>query len=88
MLTTGNVLIPIKPKKEMPPGTYTVRVAGGVTAESPSYRHFIELGHPEEGKNIKSLLDGFPIKALHITGRPGQPNVTETQIRVDMDTRA
>lgn len=87
MLTSGNVLIPIKPKKQMPPGTYTVRVAGGVTAESPSYRHFIELGHPAEGRNIKSLLDGFPIKALHITGRPGQPNVSETQIRVGMDTR-
>ncbi|EDM26967.1 hypothetical protein LNTAR_06979 [Lentisphaera araneosa HTCC2155] len=87
MLTTGNVLIHLNPKKEMPPGTYTLRVAGGVTAESPSYRHFIELGHPEEGKNIKSQLDGFPIKSLHITGRPGQPNVTETQIRVGMDTR-
>ncbi len=87
MLTTGNVLLPIKPKKKLPSGTYTVRVAGGVTAESPSYRHFIELGHPEEGKNIKSQLDGFPIKAMHITGRPGKPNVSETQIRVDMDTR-
>ena len=53
-----------------------------------SHRHIILSSWDILRKeNIKSQLDGFPIKVLHITGRPGQPNVTETQIRVGMDTR-
>ncbi len=87
MLTTGHFLIEIKPKQKIPSGTYTLRVAAGVTEDSPTYRHFIEVGHPEEGLNRKGQLDGFPIKALQVRGRPGHPEVIETQLTIQKDTR-
>jgi hypothetical protein len=85
-LTLGSAKIVIAPPNEMPVGTYTVRIRAGVTKESPAFRHFLELGHPAIKGLARGQLNGFPLKALHVTGSPANPELIETQIAVGKDT--
>ena len=85
-LTAGSTMVVLDPrKKKMPVGTYTVRIKAGVTNKAPAFRHFLELGHPETVS--RGLLDGFPLKALHVTGSPAKPQLIETQVTVNKDTK-
>jgi len=85
-LTMGSAKIVIAPKKKMPVGAYTVRIRAGVSDEVPAFRHFLELGYPSERNLGRGQLEGFPLKALHVTGSPAKPEVIETQVLVGKDT--
>ena len=84
-LTAGSTMVVLNPPNDMPVGTYAVRIKAGVTNKAPAFRHFLELGHPETVS--RGLLDGFPLKALHVTGRPAEPKLIETQVTVNKDTK-
>jgi mono/diheme cytochrome c family protein len=86
-LTMGSAKIVIAPPNEMPVGTYTLRIMAGVTKESPAFRHFLELGHPAIKGLARGQLNGFPLKALHVTGSPANPKLIETQVTVGKDTK-
>jgi len=87
-LTMGSTKIVIAPKKKkIPVGTYSVRIRGGVSNKVPAFRHFLELGYPSERNLGRGQLEGFPLKALHVTGSPAKPEVIETQVLVGKDTR-
>ena len=85
-LTLGSAKIVIAPPNEMPVGTYTVRIRAGVSKESPAFRHFLELGHPSTRELARGQLNGFPLKALYVTGSPANPELIETQVEVGKDT--
>jgi hypothetical protein len=82
----GSAKIVIAPPNDMPVGTYTVRIKAGVTEESPAFRHFLELGHPAERDLGRGQFNDFPLKALHVTGSPANPELIETQATVGKDT--
>ncbi|MDG1510060.1 MAG: DUF1592 domain-containing protein [Mariniblastus sp.] len=84
-LTAGSTMVVLNPPNDMPVGTYAVRIKAGVTNKAPAFRHFLELGHPETVS--RGLLDGFPLKALHVTGSPTKPQLIKTQVTVNKDTR-
>ena len=87
-LTMGSSKIVIAPKKKkMPVGTYSVRIRAGVSDQVPAFRHFLELGYESERNLGRGQLEGFPLKALHVTGSPAKPQVIETQLLVGKDTR-
>ena len=85
-LTMGSAKVVIAPPNDMPVGTYTLRIKAGVTKESPAFRRFLELGHPAEKELGRGQLNGFPLKALHVTGSPANPELIETQVTVGKDT--
>lgn len=84
-LTAGSTMVVLNPPNDMPVGTYAVRIKAGVTNKAPAFRHFLELGHPETVS--RGLLDGFPLKTLHVTGSPAKPHLIKTQVTVNKDTR-
>ena len=84
-LTAGSTMVVLNPPNDMPVGTYAVRIKAGVTNKAPAFRHFLELGHPETVS--RGLLDGFPLKTLHVTGSPVKPQLIETQVTVNKDTK-
>lgn len=84
-LTAGSTMVVLNPPGDMPVGTYAVRIKAGVTNKAPAFRHFLELGHPETVS--RGLLDGFPLKALHVTGSPARPQLIKTQVSVNKDTK-
>ena len=63
-----------------------VRIRAGVTEDTPAFRHFLELGHPAERELGRGQLNGFPLKALHVTGSPTNPELIETRVTVGKDT--
>ena len=86
-LTSGSTMVVLDPRpKKMPVGTYTVRIKAGVTNKAPAFRHFLELGHPDFKTLARGQLNGFPLKALHVTGTPAEPQLIETQVTVNKDT--
>ena len=85
-LTMGSAKIVIAPPGKMPVGTYKVRVRAGVTDDTPAFRHFLELGHPAVKELGRGQLNGFPLKTLHVTGSPTNPEVIETEVAVGKDT--
>ena len=85
-LTMGSAKIVIAPPNDMPVGTYTVRIKAGVTEDTPAFRHFLELGHPAEKELGRGQLNGFPLKALQVTGSPANPELIETRVTVNKDT--
>lgn len=85
-LTMGSAKIVIAPPNDMPVGTYTLRIKAGATEDTPAFRHFLELGHPTEKELGRGQLNGFPLKALHVTGSPANPELIETQVAVGKDT--
>ena len=84
-LTAGSTMVVLNPPGAMPVGTYAVRIKAGVTNKAPAFRHFLELGHPETVS--RGLLDGFPLKTLHVTGSPVKPQLIKTQVTVNKDTK-
>jgi hypothetical protein len=78
--------IVVTPPKNMPNGIYKLRIRTGVTDNAPSYRRFLEIGHPGGPIDERGQFDGFPIKALHISGSLSTPQVIETELLVDSET--
>jgi len=85
-LTAGSTMVVLNPPDDMPVGTYAVRIKAGVTSNAPAYRHFLELGHPDMKTVSRGQLNGFPLKALHVTGSPADPGLIETRVTVNRDT--
>jgi hypothetical protein len=81
---TGRVIVA---PEELPPGTYTLRVAAAAVEGSPASRHFIEVGHPQrliESRNWG--LEGQPISSHQVTGTIKNPQVIEIPLEVGTDT--
>ena len=76
----------IPPAKDLPPGTYKLRVRAGTVEGSPPERHFIEIGHPQRVNQVPSGFAGYPLKTLQVTGTIDQPEIIETMIEVGVDT--
>ena len=85
-LTAGSTMVVLDPHNDMPVGTYTVRVKAGVTNKAPTFRHFLEVGHPDPKVISRGQFSGFPLKALHVSGSPANPGLIETQVTVNKDT--
>jgi len=73
--------------KNLPPGTYTLRVRAAVVEDSPSFRHFIEIGHPQRVNGVRAGFAGFPISSHQVTGTIEQPKVIETRVAVGLHTQ-
>ncbi len=87
-LTWGIQRIDVSPKpKNVPPGTYTLRVRAGVVEGSPSYRHFIEIGHPQRVNRVPAGFASLPISSHQVTGTIERPEVIETRLVVGLHTR-
>ena len=83
---TGRVIISHK-EKQLPPGSYTLRVAAASVEGSPASRHFIEVGHPQrliESRNWG--LEGQPISSHQVNGTFENPQVIEIPLEVGTDT--
>ncbi|QDV85891.1 DUF1592 domain-containing protein [Planctomycetes bacterium TBK1r] len=86
-LTWGIQRIDVSPKpKDLPPGTYRMRVRAGVVEGSPSYRHFIQIGHPQRVNQVPAGFASLPISSHQVTGTVEQPEVIETQLEVGLHT--
>ncbi len=80
-LTWGINRIDVSPKpKDLPPGTYTLRVRAGTVEGTPSQRHFIEIGHPQRVNQVPAGFAGFPISSHQVTGTIEQPEIIETRV--------
>ena len=75
------------PPEKLPPGTYNLRVRAGVVDGSPSYRHFIEIGHPQRRNGVRAGLAGFPLSSHQITGTISQPEIVETKLDISAHTQ-
>lgn len=87
-LTWGIQRIDVTPKpKNLPPGRYSLRVRAGVVGGSPSYRHFIEIGHPQRVNGVQAGFASLPISSHQVTGTIEQPEIIETQLQVGPHTQ-
>ena len=83
---TGRVIISHK-KKQLPPGSYILRVAAAAVEGSPPGRHFIEVGHPQRQIESRNWgLEGQPISSHQVTGTIEKPEVIEIPLEVGADT--
>ena len=86
-LTWGIQRIDVTPKpKNLPPGAYSMRVRAGVVEGSPSFRHFIEIGHPQRVNQVPAGFASLPISSHQVTGTIEQPEVIETRLEVGLHT--
>ncbi len=74
------------PKKDLPPGTYKLRVKAGVVEGSPSERHFIEIGHPQRVNQVPAGFAAPPISSHQVTGTIEKPEIIETTVEIGVDT--
>ena len=87
-LTWGIQRIDVAPKpKNLPPGTYKMRVRAGTVEGTPSFRHFIEIGHPQRVNRVPAGFAGFPISSHQVTGTVEQPEIIETRVEVGLHTQ-
>ncbi len=83
---TGRVIISHK-KNQLPPGSYTLRVAAAAVQGSPTERHFIEVGHPQRQIESRNWgLEGQPMSSHQVTGTIENPQVIEIPLEVGTDT--
>ena len=81
---TGRVIVA---PKELPPGSYTLRVAAAAVEGSPASRHFIEVGHPQRLIDTRDWgLEGEAISSHQVTGTIANPQVIEIPLKVGTDT--
>lgn len=81
---TGRIIVA---PEEMPPGSYTLRVAAAAVEGSPASRHFIEVGHPQREIAPRDWgLEGKAISSHQVTGTIENPQVIEIPIEVGTDT--
>jgi hypothetical protein len=79
--------IDVLPKpKDVPPGTYKLRIRAGAVEGSDPSRHFIEVGHPQRVNQVPYGFSSKPIASLQVTGTEKMPEVIETTIVIGSDT--
>ena len=75
--------------KDLPPGTYKLRIQAGTVEGSDPSRHFIEVGHPAYNANGALSDSGFTgpaISSHQVTGTIENPSLIELTIDVGADT--
>lgn len=72
--------------KDLPPGTYKLRVRAGTVEGSDPSRHFFELGHPQRVNGVPYGFAGRPISGHQVTGTVDNPEIIETQIKIGAHT--
>ncbi|MGB4710444.1 MAG: DUF1592 domain-containing protein [Fuerstiella sp.] len=83
---TGRIIVPPK-KKELPPGSYVMRVRVGAAKGTPASRRFIQVGHPQrliESRNWG--LEGPAISTHQVTGTIENPETIEIPLEVTSNT--
>ena len=83
---TGRIIVPPK-KKELPPGSYVMRVRVGAVEGTPAERRFIQVGHPQrliESRNWG--LEGPAISTHQVTGTIENPETIEIPLEVTANT--
>ena len=72
--------------KDVPPGTYKLRIrAGAVKGSNPS-RHFIEIGHPQRVNQVPAGFSSLPLSSHQVTGTVDDPEIIETTVEIGVDT--
>lgn len=83
---TGRIIVPQK-KKELPPGSYTLRVRVGAVKGTPAERRFIQVGHPQRQIESRNWgLEGRAISTHQVSGTIDNPETIEIPIEVTANT--
>ncbi len=83
---TGRIIIPAK-KRELPLGSYVMRVRVGVVEGTPAERRFIQVGHPQRQIETRNWgLEGRAISTHQVTGTIDNPEIIEIPLEVTADT--
>ena len=83
---TGRVIVPPK-KKELPPGSYVMRVRVGAVEGTPAERRFIQVGHPQRQIESRNWgLEGRAISTHQVTGTIENPETIEIPLEVTATT--
>lgn len=72
--------------KDLPPGTYKLRIRAGTVEGSPSSRHFIEVGHPQRVNQVPAGFSSLPLSSHQVTGTVENPEIIETTVEIGVDT--
>ncbi|MFT6621669.1 MAG: hypothetical protein ACJASX_004590, partial [Limisphaerales bacterium] len=79
--------IDLTPKpKDLPPGTYKLRIRAGTVEGSPASRHFIEVGHPQRVNQVPAGFASLPLSSHQVTGTVEAPEIIETTVEIGVDT--
>ena len=83
---TGRIIVPQK-KKELPPGSYTLRVRVGAVQGTPAERRFIQVGHPQRQIESRNWgLEGRAISTHQVSGTIDNPETIEIPLEVTANT--
>ena len=83
---TGRIIVAPK-NKELPPGSYVMRVRVGTVKGTPASRRFIQVGHPQrliESRNWG--LEGPAISTHQVSGTIENPETIEIPLEIGADT--
>ncbi|MBT4887210.1 MAG: DUF1587 domain-containing protein, partial [Planctomycetaceae bacterium] len=72
--------------KNVPPGTYKLRIRSGTVKGSDSSRHFIEVGHPHRIDGQPAGFSGKPLASYQVTGTEDNPEIIETTVVIGSNT--
>ncbi len=83
---TGRVIVPTK-KKQLPPGSYVLRVRVGAVNGTPASRRFIQVGHPQRQIESRNWgLEGPAISTHQVNGTIENPETIEIPLEVTSNT--
>jgi hypothetical protein len=83
---TGRIIVPPK-KKNLPPGSYVMRVRVGAVEGTPTSRRFIQVGHPQRQIESRNWgLEGRAISTHQVTGTIENPETIEIPLEVTSNT--
>ena len=72
--------------KELPPGSYVMRVRVGAVKDTPAARRFIQVGHPQRLIPRNRGLEGRAISTHQVSGTIENPETIEIPLTVGADT--
>ncbi|MGC6456819.1 MAG: DUF1592 domain-containing protein [Akkermansiaceae bacterium] len=85
-LSRGVQLFNIRPDwKDVPPGTYKLRIRAGAVKGSDPSRHFIEIGHPQK---LNGTSPGFTqlLSMQPVSGTIENPEIIEVNVEIGVST--
>ncbi|MDC0373288.1 DUF1587 domain-containing protein, partial [bacterium] len=72
--------------KDVPSGTYKLRIRSGTVKGSDSSRHFIEVGHPHRIDGQPAGFSGKPLASYQVMGTEDNPEIIETTVVIGSNT--
>ena len=72
--------------KNLPPGTYKLKIRAGRVAGSDVSRHFIDIGYPQRVNRVPAGFASLPIRSLQVTGTRDEPEIIETTVEIGINT--